>query len=215
MANHVDRVEITDLDTIKVLAHPRRQRLLQHLSQQGPMTSAGLARALGLNTGATSYHLRELARIGFVEEVPELAHGRERWWRAPQRDVRLPPRSTQDPMMRSVLDEAVRLELADDVDEFLRYQDGAADGEWADAPLTSRGTVRLAAGEVREFFDAYIALLNRYRQRAEVPSGARTVATRLLLFPRPESADQPPADTAESARTALRGGSATNQARGG
>lgn len=188
------RVELADLDTIRALAHPRRQRLLQHLGLHGPMTSAGLARALGLNTGATSYHLRELAKIGFVEEVPELAHGRERWWRAPRRDLRLPARSAQDPVLRSVLDEAVRLELADDFEEFLNYQRGDDDADWADASLTSRGAVRLAAGEVREFFDAYIALLNRYRQRAEAPVDARTVAMRLLVFPLPEPVDELPAD---------------------
>ena len=94
--------------------------------------------------------------------------------------------SAQDPVLRSVLDEAVRLELADDFDEFLRYQRGDEDAEWADASLTSRGAIRLTADEVREFFDAYIALLNRYRQRPEVPAGARTVATRLLVFPLPD-----------------------------
>src|SRR3954470_17195944 len=75
--------ELSDLATLKALAQPRRQRMLQHLTVHGPATSATLARALGLNTGATSYHLRELARHGFVEEVAEPAeasgHGRERW----------------------------------------------------------------------------------------------------------------------------------------
>ena len=86
--------------------------------------------------------------------------------------------------------DAVRLELADDFEEFLRYQHGNDSDEWADASLTSRGAVRLAASEVREFFDAYIALLNHYRQRADTPAGARTVATRLLVFPLPDPVDQ-------------------------
>jgi predicted ArsR family transcriptional regulator len=184
--NQVRRVDVSDLDTVRALAHPRRQRLLQYLGLHGPMTSAGVARALSLNTGATSYHLRELAKIGFVEEVPELAHGRERWWRAPQRDLRLPVRSAQDPALRSVLDEAVRLELADDFEEFLRYQRGDEDAAWADASITSRGAVRLAPTEVQEFFDAYVALVNRYRQRDEAPEEARTVALRLLMFPMPK-----------------------------
>ena len=182
----VQRVDLADLDTIRALAHPRRQRMLQYLSLHGPMTSAGLARALALNTGATSYHLRELAKTGFVEEVPELAHGRQRWWRAPQRDLRLPARSAQDPALRSVLDEAVRLELADDIEDFLRYQQDAEDPRWEDAVLTSRGVVRLAAHELREFFDEYIALLNRYKQRPGTSSpDARMVAARLLMFPLP------------------------------
>jgi DNA-binding transcriptional ArsR family regulator len=186
MSESARRVDLTDLDTITALAHPRRQRMLQYLSLHGPMTSAGLARALALNTGATSYHLRELAKIGLVEEVPELAHGRQRWWRAPQRDLRLPARSAQDPALRSALDEAMRLELADDIEDFLRYQQGAEEPEWADAVLTSRGMVRLAPHEVREFFDEYIALLNRYKQRPGTDSpDARMVAARLLMFPLP------------------------------
>ena len=62
-------VELSDLAALKALAQPRRQRMLQHLTLHGPATSATLARALGLNTGSTSYHLRELARYGFVEEM--------------------------------------------------------------------------------------------------------------------------------------------------
>ncbi|MGR3869304.1 ArsR/SmtB family transcription factor [Streptomyces graminifolii] len=62
-------VELSDLAALKALAQPRRQRMLQHLTLHGPATSATLARALGLNTGSTSYHLRELARYGFVEET--------------------------------------------------------------------------------------------------------------------------------------------------
>ncbi|WP_329414293.1 helix-turn-helix domain-containing protein [Streptomyces sp. NBC_00704] len=45
--------------------------MLEHLTLHGPATSATLARALGLNTGSASYHLRELARYGFVEETTE------------------------------------------------------------------------------------------------------------------------------------------------
>lgn len=198
MDSSPQRVELFELDTIRALAHPRRQHLLQHLGLHGPMTSAGLARALGLNTGATSYHLRELAKIGFVEEVPELAHGRERWWRAPTRDLRLPPRSAQEPALRSVLDEALRLELADDLDDFLRYQRNDHEGEWTDASMTSRGALRLTAAEVSEFFDAYVALLNRFRQRADVSMDSRVVAIRLLTFPMPDTDDQvQPDDHAE------------------
>ncbi|WP_405844901.1 winged helix-turn-helix domain-containing protein [Streptomyces sp. NBC_01518] len=62
-------VELSDLAALKALAQPRHQRMLQHLTLHGPTTSATLARALGLNTGSTSYHLRELARYGFVEET--------------------------------------------------------------------------------------------------------------------------------------------------
>src|SRR5215207_258866 len=65
--------EVSDVGALKALAHTRRQAILQQLYRKGPATSTGLARDLGWNTGATSYHLREIARYGFVEELPERA----------------------------------------------------------------------------------------------------------------------------------------------
>lgn len=207
-------VELSDLAALKALAQPRRQRMLQHLTLHGPATSATLARALGLNTGSTSYHLRELARYGFVEEMeagagtgagagetgtgvakaaeerrPERApgHGRERWWRAVPGDRRFPPRSRQSAEMRHVMDELNHHAYAADLELFEQLQrDSAESGPWADAFPYSRGTIRLTPAELGAFFEEYIALLNRYkRPEAETPTDARTVLTRFLAFPAP------------------------------
>lgn len=179
-------LEIADLEALKALAHPRKQRILQHLGLHGPATSATLARALGLNTGATSYHLRELARFGFVEEVPGHGTGRERWWRAPVRDLRIPPRSRQSEQMRAVVDELAVLDLADDFDHLRAFQERTDLGEWADASPSSRGSIRLTLDEFRDFFEEYIQLLNRYKRPDDAtPPEARTVLTRFFAFPAP------------------------------
>lgn len=184
--------EITDLEALKALAHPRRQAMLRHLELHGPATSATLARALGLNTGATSYHLRELARHGFVAELPERAQGRERWWRAVRRDLRFPRRSQQDERTRAVVDEMNRLAFAADLELFAQAQVEADEqGPWADLPY-SRGSIQVTPAELREFFEEFIALLNRYkRAEGELPPGARTVLTRFLAFPAPEASEAP------------------------
>lgn len=184
--------EISELEVLRSLAQPRRQQMLQHLTLHGPATSATLARALGLNTGATSYHLRELARQGFIEELPEQPHGRQRWWRYVKRDIRFPPRSAQDEATRLTLDEMNRQSFAADMAAFTRAQADHADGEWADAFPYSRGTIRVEPAELRQFFEEYIALLNRYA-RSDSP-GARTVVTRFLAFPAPAE----PSDTDKS-----------------
>jgi DNA-binding transcriptional ArsR family regulator len=178
-------LEIADLEALKALAHPRRQRMLQHLGLHGPETSATLARALGLNTGATSYHLRALAKFGFVEEVPGQGTGRERWWRAPVRDLRIPPRSRQSEQMRAVIDELAVADFADDFEQFLAFQARRDDlGDWADAFASSRGSIRLTLEEFRGFFEEYIGLLNRYKRPDDAaPSGVRTVVTRFSAFP--------------------------------
>ncbi|MFB7714581.1 helix-turn-helix domain-containing protein [Streptomyces sp. NPDC056105] len=191
--------ELSDLSALKALAQPRRQQILQHLALHGPATSAMLARDLGLNTGATSYHLRELARYGFTEESSTQGRrvgGRERWWRAVPGDRRFPPRSRQNPETRLVMDELNHLSYAADLELFERLQRQGQDlGEWADAFPYSRGTIRLTLPELRAFFEEFIALLNRYkRPDSETPDGARTVLTRLLAFPAPAHPDGPCVD---------------------
>jgi DNA-binding transcriptional ArsR family regulator len=173
--------EFADTATLKALANPLRQRILTRLAVDGPATSTTLARALGVTSGATSYNLRVLAQHGFVAEVPERAQGRERWWRAVSRDLRLPP-GNEGVDQVFALWHATDLEM---LDRYLRGRDEA--GEWAEAVPYSRGTIHVTASEYAAFFEEYIALLKRY-QRAEGDSaaGARTVLTRLIAFPAPE-----------------------------
>ncbi|MFF1926187.1 ArsR/SmtB family transcription factor [Streptomyces sp. NPDC058221] len=189
--------EITELAALKALAQPRRQRILEHLHMHGPETATGVARALGLNTGATSYHLRELARYGFVADDVLRKPGarRARWWRAVPGDRRFPPPSRRTPGTQRVMDELNRHAYAADLALFERLQResaGTADGrgadEWADAYPYSRGSLRLTHAELGAFFEEYISLMNRYRRPdAETPPGARTVHTRLLAFPAPRA----------------------------
>ncbi|MGW8882766.1 winged helix-turn-helix domain-containing protein, partial [Streptomyces mirabilis] len=80
-----ENIHKVDARTLRGLAHPLRLRLLAALREYGPATASGLADRLGESSGATSYHLRQLAAYGFVEDDPERGKGRERWWRAAHR----------------------------------------------------------------------------------------------------------------------------------
>ncbi|MFI6694953.1 ArsR/SmtB family transcription factor [Streptomyces sp. NPDC050433] len=71
-----------DPRSLRGLAHPLRMRLLNALRHHGPATASQLADRLGESSGATSYHLRQLASHGFVADDPERGRGRERWWKA-------------------------------------------------------------------------------------------------------------------------------------
>ncbi|WP_240139923.1 ArsR/SmtB family transcription factor [Streptomyces sp. MUM 178J] len=76
------QVRSLDARSLRGLAHPLRMRLLNALRHGGPATASQLAAELGESSGATSYHLRQLAAHGFVEDAPEHGKGRERWWKA-------------------------------------------------------------------------------------------------------------------------------------
>src|SRR5689334_18050094 len=72
---------VPDVTALKALAHPVRLRMLGMLRIDGPATATPLAARLGLNSGATSYHLRQLAQYGFIEDAPATSR-RDRWWKA-------------------------------------------------------------------------------------------------------------------------------------
>ncbi|MEV5004104.1 helix-turn-helix domain-containing protein [Streptomyces sp. NPDC055692] len=86
-----------DARSLRGLAHPLRMRLLTTLRHGGPATASQLAAKLGESSGATSYHLRQLAAHGFVEDAPEHGKGRERWWRAAHGGVSFDETLLKDP----------------------------------------------------------------------------------------------------------------------
>lgn len=182
--------EITDPAVLKALVHPLRRRILRIL-RQGPASATTLAKDLGENTGATSYHLRELAKHGFIEEEPDLGRGKERWWRVRPRDLRFSRRGEQSVPMRELFDEINRSQFAEDLEVWARFQErGDELGEWADAVPFSRSALRLTEDELKAFFDDYLALLKRYWRAAdEKPPGSRRVLVRFIAFPDPD-ADQ-------------------------
>jgi len=76
-------VKLTDPKMMRALAHQARIAIWTHLGLNGPATATECAEIAGLSPSACSYHLRTLARYGFVEEDPaSAADGRERPWRA-------------------------------------------------------------------------------------------------------------------------------------
>ncbi|MGP3915425.1 helix-turn-helix domain-containing protein [Nonomuraea sp. NBC_00507] len=179
---------LSDPGRLKALAHPMRRRMLTHLNIHGSATSTTLGELLGAKTGTTSYHLRQLEKYGFIEEIPERSSGRERWWRRASgpRDLRAPHPDQLAPEDRAVLMEFHRIGYEDDralMDRFpAAYR---ADPDWTKG---SRGLAHMTKEELNAFHDEYVALLLRYtRHRPEdAPSDARPVHIRLFTIPADE-----------------------------
>lgn len=85
-----------DVESLKGLAHPLRVQIFDTLSVHGPATASGLAERLGESSGATSYHLRQLARHGFVREIDGRGSARERWWERVPGGIQLTPEGVID-----------------------------------------------------------------------------------------------------------------------
>jgi len=75
--------KLTDPRMMRALAHPARIAIWEYLGLRGPATATECAEVAGLSPSACSYHLRALARYGFVEEdLASAVDGRQRPWRA-------------------------------------------------------------------------------------------------------------------------------------
>lgn len=73
---------VADPKAVAAITHPLRMRLLGELSRVGTARAVDLSAAVGEPANSVSFHLRQLARYGLIEENPERAeNGRERWWR--------------------------------------------------------------------------------------------------------------------------------------
>ncbi len=74
------RLNLTDPKAIRALAHPLRWALLEALGQAGTLTATQASEMLGESPANCAFHLRTLAKYGFVEEAGG-GKGRERPWR--------------------------------------------------------------------------------------------------------------------------------------
>ncbi|MEV0596359.1 ArsR/SmtB family transcription factor [Nonomuraea cavernae] len=181
-----DRLLLDDPARLKALAHPMRRLMLRHLSVYGEATSTTLGELLGAKTGTTSYHLRQLEKYGFIEEIPERSTGRERWWRkAGPRDLRLPTPDQLAPEDRPVLAEFHRLGMEEDFELFRRFPEAyRRDPDWAKG---SRGLGRMTKAEFHDFYEAYIELLMKFSHRPEdAPPDARPLYIRMFALPADE-----------------------------
>ncbi|GAA3780358.1 helix-turn-helix domain-containing protein [Plantactinospora mayteni] len=184
-----------DSAQIRVLAHPLRSRLLVALRSDGPATATTLAGVLDTNTGATSYHLRQLADAGLVVEEPDRGSGRQRWWRAAHQFSSWSDADfADDPDARAAADwltrNAVRLH-ADLAGRWLNDRHNYP-AEWQQATTFSDVLLRLTPTELRQLNDELWAVVGRYRHAvppidrvpaAEPGDGTEHVLLYLQSFP--------------------------------
>jgi DNA-binding transcriptional ArsR family regulator len=173
------------LDQLKALTHPLRVRILKELRTNGAATATLLATRLGESSGATSYHLRQLARHGFVEDDADSGDGRERWWRPAFRGHRVDAsRWLDDDEQRGVLalyESSVAAAHAETTREFVETQDEWP-REWVEEVVLSDYKLRLTPVQLRRLAETLHKTIERY-ERYDSP-GAAEVSVILHAFPR-------------------------------
>jgi DNA-binding transcriptional ArsR family regulator len=159
-------MDVTDPRAIRALAHPLRMDLLELLGMAGPTTAAQCARVLGVPQANCSFHLRQLAKYGFVEDAGPGRDRRERLWRVAQVELRF---RGGDAAVRAVTRELGTVYLQRVMEEMLdhvrRIEDESSD--WRDTGGMLGGIALLSAAEYTEVAEQCQALLQPYFDRAE------------------------------------------------
>lgn len=192
-----------DSTTLKALSHPLRVRLWDRLVMIGPATATLLAQETGESTGSTSYHLRQLAKHGLVEEAADRSHGRQRWWRAVPRSVRVDSRQLGATPAGRELVESFSAQWAtlrsDTLARFhARVAQGAEPQAWVDASTDTTSPLYLTVAELKALSDELTEVVLKYARIAS-PAGERPspqhrrveVAVRVFPSEEPGDGDEP------------------------
>ncbi|MBX9424973.1 MULTISPECIES: transcriptional regulator [Streptomyces] len=180
-----------DPRSLRGLAHPLRIQLLRALRRHGPATASRLAERLGESSGATSYHLRQLAAHGFVTDDPTRGKGRERWWKAAHQGTNFDEtlHRNPDPEVRGALDLLMHEIATIHTQEMSTWvaTRHTWDEAWYGASDFSDFTLTLPPERLRELNLKIHTLIDEYRDTAdpEAPGAAR-VRMHLHAFPQHE-----------------------------
>jgi len=178
-----------DMESLKALAHPLRVQILDTLSTYGQFTASGLAERLGESSGATSYHLRQLERHGFVREVAGKGTGRERWWERMPGAINLNAADMEHTPATLAASKTLvrqwsrsRTELLDD------FQERGLEllpKEWMEGSVVSTVNLRVTAAQLLEISKKWDEFIDPFvvKYRGQNPPGSRPVQIHFNAFP--------------------------------
>jgi DNA-binding transcriptional ArsR family regulator len=182
-----DVKRLTDPKALRALAHPIRLELLGLLRRQGPLTATKAAELLGESSGSTSFHLRQLAKYGLVEEAGG-GEGRERPWRATAMFTGWPDVADSPELAAAsgLLNTVIAERYFEQLMRWLESRGSEPDG-WQEAAHFGDTLLWVTEEELRELAQEEQARMDRYLERQAKPelrpAGARLISYLHLAFP--------------------------------
>jgi Helix-turn-helix domain len=188
------QLDLNDPKAMRALAHPLRWALLESLGHAGTLTATQASEMLGESPANCAFHLRTLAKYGFVEEAGG-GKGRERPWRrafgrmswhARQGDeqFRLAGQALNQVWLDRVLSRA-RRSLAATTSWPEGFEDDDLGGSTSMSYMTPE-EAREVHAELMKTFERTIGQEHRFSERrdpARRPPGAVPVEFVLLAYP--------------------------------
>lgn len=182
---------LSDPREMRALAHPLRLELLEALTREGPLTATEAAEIVGESPANCSFHLRTLAKYGFVEEA-EGGTGRARPWRRVALGQSF-SENQADPsasVAATALAEMAHERTFQRIREFRAFREQVPP-EWRDHAFNSDYLLYLTGEELQQVSEEMHAILFRYADRTydrgNRPEGSRPVQLAVFGTPLPPS----------------------------
>ncbi len=189
--------KITDARAMRALAHPMRLALLEALMHAGTLTATQASELLGESPANCAFHLRTLARYGYVVEAGG-GKGRERPWRR-SHDVLQITTDQEDPVAAMAAEEVGQfwVDIVLERARSLLSRSNSWPAEWKHNPLLgeSQHITYVTPEEASELGTAINQLYRRYYDRVDHPerrpAGAMPIEMLALSYPLLHLADRP------------------------
>lgn len=192
-------MRLSDPLSIRAMAHPLRLDLIELLGTLGPATAAECGRRLEQSQASCSFHLRQLAKYGFVVEAPASTDRRERRWQLT--DVEQSWSSVDG---GPAAEELERVFISREADRLLHWVDtGDREPEdWRRAATLGGATLPLTIAELTRVRNAIAAVIAPYVDRLGKPSSwpadARLVRILTAATPLPRNDTDPNREASSS-----------------
>jgi DNA-binding transcriptional ArsR family regulator len=193
--------KITDAQTLRALAHPVRIAIFEQLAFGGAMTATEIGEQIGESPTTCSFHLRQLAKYGFVEEAGG-GTGRSRPWRLTSVGMSFSPSGDMEAEIAS--DAVVRMFRERQFERYQAWRSTKASYplEWRKAATDSQYLFYLTApelqqlsSEVHEVLQRWVMLEGRFLDPSRRPAGSVPVEAMILAHPvAPPASESDPDD---------------------
>jgi DNA-binding transcriptional ArsR family regulator len=158
---------ITNARRVRALAHPLRLELLDML-RDGELTASECAERTGESPASCSFHLRTLAKYGYIERGDQ--RGREKPWRLVSRSRELRP-DYDDPASVRAVGAMATVALDQQIAHVRALIDRLADepSVWVDSSTITSSALWATREELAEISDTLQHIADRFHGRNEDP----------------------------------------------
>jgi len=172
---------------MRALTHPVRLALLETLALEGPLSATEAGTLIGESPTTCSFHFRQLAKYGFVEQ-DSVGPGRQRHWKIAHLGMYM-DNTADDPAMNVAATSLETLLRRRAFDRLQAFQEAKSSypRAWQEAADSIQSIIFLTPEELTEVNARLFEVIDRFSERitdpGQRPSGALPVEVLTFTFP--------------------------------